>query len=350
MLLGRGPLGELQIDLNERFAGTAGADDANTQELGCIHITGLARAGTTSVLEYLDRHRAGESLRYRNMPFVLAPAFWARLGLPPKGRILPPRERMHADGLTIELDTAEALEEPFWMHASGQFPGARGQPSWLSPFVRNGIPALAKRYRMYITIFLRLKRATRYLCKNNNNHLRIECLVEAFANTSILIVFRDPVAHAASLLRQHRRFSDIQQRDPFVLEYMNLIGHYEFGRGRLPFRYPDAQGREQEPWWPNLDPAILDYWLEQWLQTYRYLAVQAERRPANIVLVSYERLCSDSAYLELLHDRLSLGPPVDGGFFTAPPADILLEDEADSGRVRSAQDLYRQLDEMSGSP
>jgi hypothetical protein len=348
MLLGRGPLAELQIDLNERFAGAA--DGAATLEPACIHIAGLARAGTTSLLGYLDRRGAGESLRYRDMPFVLAPAFWARLGLPPKGRIVPRRERMHADGLTIDLDTAEALEEPFWMHATGQFPGTSGQPTWLSPLDRNALLPLAKRYRTYVVVFLQLRGASAYLCKNNNNHLRLECLVEAFADTSILVVFREPAAHATSLLRQHRRFLDIQERDPFVLEYMNLIGHHEFGRGRLPFRYPDAQGREEEEWWPGLNPDGLDYWLEQWLQTYRYLAVQAERLPANLILVSHERLCRDRAYVELLHDRLHIGSSVDHGFFAAPrPAAPSLADVANPDRVRRARHLYRRLDEMSRS-
>ena len=35
----------------------------------------------------------------------------------------------------------------------------------------------------------------------------------------------------------HKRFSDLQTSDSYILDYMNLIGHREFGLGAKSFIY-----------------------------------------------------------------------------------------------------------------
>ena len=76
----------------------------------------------------------------------------------------------------------------------------------------------------------------------------------AFPNSKIIIPFRNPIQHAYSLLNQHKRFCILQKKNKFILEYMNLLGHYEFGL-------------EHKSWnkstnYNNFDD--LNYWLEQW--------------------------------------------------------------------------------------
>ena len=63
--------------------------------------------------------------------------------------------------------------------------------------------------------------------KNNNNHLRLESLVNCFTSCYFIFTYRDPIYQAFSLLNQHLNFIKLQKKDEFILEYMNLIGHFE---------------------------------------------------------------------------------------------------------------------------
>ena len=71
----------------------------------------------------------------------------------------------------------------------------------------------------------------RYLSKNNLNIARLAAPPESLRRGTILVPFRDPVQQAASMLRQHEWFLEIHEEDDFVREYMETIGHHEFGKG-----------------------------------------------------------------------------------------------------------------------
>ena len=64
------------------------------------------------------------------------------------------------------------------------------------------------------------------LIKNNNNHLRLRSLLEYFKESYFLFIYRDPIHHANSLLNQHLNFINLQKEDKFILNYMNMIGHF----------------------------------------------------------------------------------------------------------------------------
>ena len=72
-----------------------------------------------------------------------------------------------------------------------------------------------------------------YLSKNNNNILRIQSLVK-IKNSNIFIILREPLSHCLSL-NQHINFIKLQNEDKFILEYMNSLGHYEFGLNQKVF-------------------------------------------------------------------------------------------------------------------
>src|SRR5579875_1499218 len=66
-----------------------------------IFLTGLARAGTTILLELLSKHPMTAGHRYRDYPLPTAPLWWNRFQSfvprpPPK-----PTERAHGDGIVI---------------------------------------------------------------------------------------------------------------------------------------------------------------------------------------------------------------------------------------------------------
>ncbi len=72
------------------------------------------------------------------------------------------------------------------------------------------------------------------LSKNNNSLLRIDAL-QRLGNAKFIFMYRHPLDHSASLLKQHHRFTAMQQKDPFIREYFNFLGHHEFGSNHKPF-------------------------------------------------------------------------------------------------------------------
>ena len=234
-----------------------------------VFITSLPRAGTTLLLECCARLPDFASHCYRDMPFVLTPCFWQNFS----GRFQQKateelRERAHGDGLLINLDSPEALEEVVWktfwkkQYVSDRIPlwPSQPHPEFLAFFQEH----------MRKIIFLRKGAegcaGVRYLSKNNMNIARIKWIQTHIPDATILVPFRDPVQHAASLLRQHNNFTQIQKEDPFASRYMRSIGHFDFGLNLKPIDFDHWLDGRTEP-----DPLKLGFWLEYWLATYRAL-------------------------------------------------------------------------------
>ena len=75
-----------------------------------LFITGLPRSGTTILLNYFYSFGEFASLKYSNMPFVMAPNISKFF----YGRNLPKKERLHSDGITFDLSSPEAFDEIFF--------------------------------------------------------------------------------------------------------------------------------------------------------------------------------------------------------------------------------------------
>ena len=240
-----------------------------------VFVAGLARAGTTILTRRLYESGAFRSLTYRDMPFVLAPGLWRKIRGKSRQSVQA-AERAHGDGLIVDIDSPEALEEPFWRLFDG--------PAYI--LADRMIPHtpdsdMIDRYRAYVGAILISTGSSRYLAKNNNNILRLPTLAKAFPNALILIPFRDPLTHAASLENQHRRFCILHGEDPFARQYMGWLAHHEFGADHKFFAVPG-----------DTTPTIADseYWLGQWYAVDDWLASTA---PENARFVCYEDLCND---------------------------------------------------------
>jgi hypothetical protein len=78
-----------------------------------VFIAGLARSGTTILLELLSNIDGAATHRYRDFPFVLSPLLWnSLLNFATKPRA--PVERAHRDRIQITPESPEAFEEPIW--------------------------------------------------------------------------------------------------------------------------------------------------------------------------------------------------------------------------------------------
>ena len=216
-----------------------------------VFVTGLARAGTTILMREI--HATGQfgSLTYADMPFVLAPNLWAGLSRKKAGARA---ERAHGDGIEVDMNSPEALEEVYWRVFHGaEYISATG----LTP--HNPTSAAMDGYLDYLRLILRRTGKTRYLAKNNNAILRLRPQARALPDSVFLVPMRAPLQQAQSLLHQHRRFLTA---DKFTAEYMTWLAHHEFGATQRPFRI----GRG-----PSGDPMTLDYWLEQWITVHSEL-------------------------------------------------------------------------------
>ncbi|PTM05982.1 MAG: sulfotransferase family protein [Bacteroidetes bacterium] len=239
-----------------------------------IIVSGLARAGTTSLMNHLLKVEGFASLSYANMPFLLAPNTWRKIYHPTDKST---KERSHKDGIKIGLNSNEALEEYFFK--------ALSQDAYLKADRLKEYTLSEDEYRDYLSYqsLIRKSPTEIYLAKNNNFLLRYKSMRAYNPNFLLVVLFRNPLLHATSLLEKHMYYSELQKEDPFVEEYMNWLGHHEFGLSQKAFQFG-----EKEP--PQGDKNSLDYWLKIWLNYYQY-ALQIE--DAQSLFIPYESLCAN---------------------------------------------------------
>lgn len=244
-----------------------------------VIVTGLARAGTTALTNLLYKTGNFHSLAYDNMPFILAPNLWKKVY---KAQDTHLKERAHGDQVQFGYKTIEALEEVFFKaYSNDSFIGEKtlnrhelSQKAW-------------EHYNDYRNLVASQSSNSTYLAKNNNLILRYESIRTTNPEFKAVVIFRDPLDHAASLLSQHNRFSKMHSQDPFTLEYMNWLGHHEFGLNHKPFNF----GQETNPF----EPSTINYWLYSWLDYHKYILTLPEND--NLILVDYSDLLKEPAQL-----------------------------------------------------
>ena len=294
----------LAFDLERQFA----LPKQHSQDLdpsdGAVYVCGLARSGTTILLRVLDQVAAFKSLSYRDMPFVLAPNLWRRIVLG-NATHAAATERAHGDGILVDFDSPEAFEEVFWRTFGIQ------RLSKDSIDVEQPSPEAMANFADYRALVANPKLgslprgcdAKRYLSKNNNNLLRLDAL-SADPTATVLLVYRDPLATARSLHRQHLRYCALQKQDTFAQRYMGWLGHYEFGLDHRPFAF--ASYRMDK----SYTPTDLNYWLDYWNAVYSHVLSQSYLR---VHLVNHTVLCAQpTASLEALFHVLGVTADIGG--------------------------------------
>lgn len=257
-----------------------------------IFISGLARSGSTILLECLASHPDVVTHRYRDFPGILAPIIWDRIASRLYANGKASVERAHGDGIAITPDSPEAIEEMIWM---AFYPDAH-DPARDNTLRRGDVRAdFATYYRDHIRKLLWLRDGSRYLSKGNYNVARLEGLLEIFPDARFIIPIRDPISHIASLMRQHDLFCAAEARHPAALRYMQHVGHFEFGLDRRPLNLgDDARIAEIERTWQQ--GRDVEGWALYWAAVHDFLADQLAgnstlRRAA--LVVRFERLCEE---------------------------------------------------------
>jgi len=251
-----------------------------------IFIIGLARAGTTALLNALHSKSEFATYTYRFMPFITAPIvanFFNKRSIK-KHEVL--RERAHGDGHKIGLNSPEAFDEILWklyypnIYKNDYIIGV-GENQLTDNFVSVFKANLSK------VSYLNKKELSfadrninvRYVSKNNANISRIPALKAIFPKANFVVIFRDPISHARSLHRQHKNFLKIHRNDPFVLKYMNDLGHNEFGLNAKSLLL-------KKKFSSTFSNDVFEYWLDYWIYVYEYVL----KEHSDLVFVSLESL------------------------------------------------------------
>lgn len=305
-----------------------------------IYVSGLARSGTTILLEILSRHPWLASHRYRDFPPVLTPWAWNWFVDRAGGRDQPASERAHADGIMVTPESPEAFEEVIWM---AFFPDLHdpGVSAELTEATDN--PEFEDFYSDHIRKLLRLRDGQRYLAKGNYNLTRLRYLLRLFPDARFVVPVREPVAHIASLMRQHQRFMREHRRDARLQRHMSRSGHFEFGLDRRPVNSGNtavsqqivglwSKGREVEGW--SL------YWKDVYGRFADVLEGHDALRRATLV-VSYESLCrSPAPVMRAVLEHCELPPEgpdlvaLARDMIRPPSPHALALDEAQAGHIR----------------
>jgi hypothetical protein len=218
-----------------------------------IIITGLARSGTTALLQSLTKHPQFRSLTYREMPFLCAPKLWSAMNLGKSKK----QERIHGDGITVDLDSPDAFDEYFWRLILKE----RYYTDNAKLRVHHPKEHEIRRYEYYIKKVLRENET--YVAKNNNFVLRVKEFLRKRNEYKIFVVFRDPLSHIWSLYNQHNNILQKQMEDDFLRDYMAWLGHHEFGCDVRDFKLNRQDFKYKSP-------TSLNYWLERWVNYYEY--------------------------------------------------------------------------------
>lgn len=279
-----------------------------------VFVAGLARSGTTLLLNTVFSTEDFASLSYDDMPFLLAPNLWSKLtGFKKHASSV---ERAHGDGMLIGTDSVEAFEEVFW----STFPDSE---------VDNH-----EKFKNYVGLILSKYSKQRYLSKNNQNIKRIRLINKIFPKSPILVPFREPLQQSYSLLGQHKRFVEFGKRDKFISTYMSLIRHTEFGDSYKPIAETHLHHRNY---------MTLDHWLEQWLAVYKNILKIFDKIDM-VNFVCYETLCEDPAVLNAIGEIID-AKLADTTEFKLSVKDISVD--YDDELLKDCRKIYSELRDRS---
>lgn len=246
-----------------------------------VYVSGLARAGTTVLMQYLAQIPHFKSLTYRNMPFIFLPRTWLKHS---SKKEAVETERFHKDGMKHSVDTQEALEEPFWRNYIGA--------GYIKEDVITAHTIDDKIYNNYDAFRKLVAENSIYLAKNNNHLLRAESLHQLDSNTGnktiTIIPFRYPYAQAKSLLTQHKTLSSLQNRNEFALDYMDFLVHHEFGLHHKMAILSENENSHT----PKGDKDSIEYWANIWYLFYKE-ALNKYSDKENFYFFCYEKFVED---------------------------------------------------------
>jgi len=259
-----------------------------------VFITGMARAGTTSLLNSIFATGDFYSLTYKQLPFIFSPkanTWFDKV----RDFSATPIYRAHFDNIKISLESPEALDGMFWKIFDPV------NADYLTP---RQVPYEAlDQYTDFVGYHLSHSNKTRYLSKMNQNLFRVERLANLFKNSKILVLYRNPLEQAKSILAQHLNFQTLKRFDAF---FLNALEHHEFGMLHKPFFKKKSKiilGHVEYD---------LGYWLQQWCESYSYVLDLCERNN-NVIPLPFNELAPENEIWKKISNLI--GSNIASGYF-----------------------------------
>jgi Sulfotransferase family len=254
-----------------------------------IYIAGVARAGSTILLETLASHPKTATHRYRDFPPIMVPILWNRAFGLIYGRNSRPVERAHKDRILVTPDSPEALEEVLWMAFFDHAHDARVS----NVLDRESLNAAFESfYGDHVRKILFIRGGLRYLAKCNYSLTRLGYLARLFPDARFVVPVRDPIWHVASLVKQHHLFCNEERRDPRILAHMRRVGHFEFGLDRRAANVGDGTAASIAGLWDKGDDVRGTARL--WASLYGFIFKQLQHDAGlheRTMVLKYENLC-----------------------------------------------------------
>jgi len=259
-----------------------------------IYITGLARSGTTIMLEMLSKHPNLATHQYKNLLIPFFPYWLYQISL--KLKIYSkPVERIHKDGIMVTSDSPEAVEEIFWKK---YFKHTRSD-DFSHIINKNTVkPKFERYYSNHIRKLLIAQGRPQYLAKNNYNITRMEYLQRIFPSVKFLLIIRNPVDQIASLIKQTKLFMKMEKDISLFQDWLKILGHQEFGHHRVCINVnnPEMIYKIRKLW--SKKKSYVKGWAYYWASIYDFIATQLEKNKElkkATLIVNYDELCENPA-------------------------------------------------------
>ena len=271
-------------------------DYKNLQIIKPIFICGLARSGTTAVLNLLNNHSETGSFENQDLPFIKTLFFWNKINtLFYKG--LKQRSRIHGDGLLVDQYSPESLEEIIWKDFLEEYNNF-GFFNFLDAKYFN--QEFENHYTKQIKKILKVRgNKKRYLSKGNYNIFRVKYIKKLFPDSKIIICFRDPIELAISSTKVHQVFLNLSKENLYFDKRLNIMCHYEFGKFRKTVaehynNFDNDNFNEQEY-----------YYLKQWHRIYN-MVINEYKNLDDVIFIDNKTFFEKPFLIKKLFNKLEL--------------------------------------------
>ena len=222
-----------------------------------------------------------------------------------------PVERVHKDGLMVNRDSPEAVEEPMWMRFFDTIHNDKVSNIFDE---QTSNPEFEKTYDLILRKLMYNQKSTRYVAKNNYNVSRLDYLHKLYPNLKIIMMIRNPINHIASLVKQDAVLTELEIENKRLLHWTKIIGHREFATAKICVNVDSTKTIEKIRKLWEKEETYVKGWAVQWNMIYSYVTGLLERNKQladRTLILRYEDLTDKSAesidriveHLELSEDK-----------------------------------------------